>query len=168
MTILLKILGFSWLVLSAAVYLILYGFIWIVEGHHAVVSYFLSGGALGSIGLGVMAMPGVALVALPRRPTRLGIGTQQVAQVDHQLPTSRPAKAGCSFAPHLNQGLSGNVSLIPKMGKRAPASGAKSREKKAQARERCPPKAEVVSSNLAGSANRVQNREHLERWHSRR
>ena len=64
MTILLKILGYSWLVLSAAVYLILYGFISIVEGHHAVVSTFLSGGALGSIGLGVMAMPGVALVAL--------------------------------------------------------------------------------------------------------
>ena len=64
MTILLKILDYSWLVLSAAVYLILYGFIWIVEGHHAVVSTFLSGGALGSIGLGVMAMPGVALVAL--------------------------------------------------------------------------------------------------------
>src|SRR5258708_12972490 len=32
---------------------------------------------------------------------------------------------------------------------------------------RCPPKAEVVSSNLAGSANRVQNREHFERWDSR-
>ena len=36
MTILLKILGYSWLVLSAAATLIVYGFIWILEGHRAV------------------------------------------------------------------------------------------------------------------------------------
>ena len=64
MTIALKILGYSWLVLSAAVSLILYGFIWIVEGHRAVASTFLGGGAFSSIGLGIMVMPGVALIAL--------------------------------------------------------------------------------------------------------
>ena len=64
MTILLKILGYSWLVLSAAAALIVYGFIWMVEGHRAVASTFLGGGAFSFIGLGVMVMPGVALVAL--------------------------------------------------------------------------------------------------------
>ena len=64
MTIVLKILGYSWLVLSAAVSLILYGFIWIVEGHRAVASTFLGGGAFSSIGLGIIVMPGVTLIAL--------------------------------------------------------------------------------------------------------
>ena len=64
MTVLLRILGYFWLAFSGVAVSIMYGFIWIVEGHHSVASTFLSGGALGSIGLGVMAMPGVALVAL--------------------------------------------------------------------------------------------------------
>jgi hypothetical protein len=64
MTILLKILGYSWLVLSAAVSLIVYGFIWMLEGHRAVASTFLGGGAFSSIGVGVMVLPGVALIAM--------------------------------------------------------------------------------------------------------
>ena len=64
MTILLKILGYSWLVLSAGATLIVYGFIWILEGHRAVASTFLGGGAFSSIGLGVIVLPGVALIAL--------------------------------------------------------------------------------------------------------
>ena len=64
MTILLKILGYSWLVLSAAATLIVYGFIWMVEGHRVVASTFLGGGAFSSIGLSVMVLPGVALIAL--------------------------------------------------------------------------------------------------------
>ena len=64
MTVLLRILGYFWLAFSGVAVSIVYGFIWIVEGRHSIASTFLSGGALGSIGLGVMAMPGVALVAL--------------------------------------------------------------------------------------------------------
>ena len=64
MAILLKILGYSWLVLCAAAILIVYGFIWMVEGHRAVASTFLGGGAFSSIGLGFIVLPGAALVAL--------------------------------------------------------------------------------------------------------
>ena len=64
MTIFLKILGYSWLVLSAAATLIVYGFIWMLEGHRAVASTFLGGGAFSSIGLAVIVLPGVALIAL--------------------------------------------------------------------------------------------------------
>jgi len=64
MAILLKILGYSWLVLSVTATLIVYGFIWMLEGHRAVASTFLGGGAFSSIGLGVIVLLGVALIAL--------------------------------------------------------------------------------------------------------
>jgi hypothetical protein len=52
MTILLKILSYSWLVLCAAVTLTEYGFIWAAEGDSAVDSTFRGRGAFSAIGLG--------------------------------------------------------------------------------------------------------------------
>ena len=64
MTILLKILGYSWLVLSAAAYLDRVRVHLDAGRTPRGCFYFLGGGAFSSIGLGVIVLPGVALIAL--------------------------------------------------------------------------------------------------------